>query len=113
MTRRLYGNMGNIQAWRSKHFNFRGLNASISVLFFFNTPKISRGFHFFAIECPKIKSKGRTARTTAVVCFSGTTFSLNQSPAGRTGTFIHPAGGEGIIMTCFAQNLVCIRPVAC
>ena len=69
------------------------------MLFFFNTPKLSRGFHFFALECPKIKSKGRTARTTAVVCFSG--------------TFIQPAGGEGIIIACFAQNLVSIRPVAC
>ena len=72
------------------------------MLFFFNTPKISRGFHFCALECPNIKSKGRTARTTAVVFFSGTTFSQNQSPAGSTRKFIHPAGGEGIITTCSA-----------
>ena len=35
------------------------------VIFFFNRPRISRGFHFFALECPKIKSKGRAARTAA------------------------------------------------
>ena len=28
-------------------------------------PKISRGFQFFALECPEIKCKGRTARTMA------------------------------------------------
>ena len=52
--------------------NFRGLNASIFVIFFFNTPKISRGVHFFALEHPKMKCKGRTARTTAsrTVCMN-------------------------------------------
>ena len=45
--------------------NFRGLNASIFVIFFFSMPKILRGVHFFALEHPKMKSKGRTARTTA------------------------------------------------
>ena len=73
-----------------------------SVLFFFNTPKIPRGFHFCALECPNIKSKGRTARTTAVVFFSCTTFSQNQSQAGSTLEFIVSAGGEGIITACFA-----------
>ena len=43
--------------------NFRGLNASIFVIFFFNTPKISRGVHFFALERPEMKCKCRTART--------------------------------------------------
>ena len=47
-----------------ENISFRGLNASIFVIFFFSTPKISRGFHFFALEHPKMKYKGRTARTT-------------------------------------------------
>ena len=34
--------------------NFRGLNASIFVIFFFNGPRISRGFHFFALECSEM-----------------------------------------------------------
>ena len=52
--------------------SFRGLNASIFVLFFFNRPRISRGFHLSALECPKIKSKGHKARTTAsrTVCMN-------------------------------------------
>ena len=57
--------------YATQFLNFRGYNASIFVIFFFNRPKILRGFHFFfALEHPKIKSKGRTARTMAVVCFS-------------------------------------------
>ena len=35
------------------------------MIFFFNRPRILRGFHFFALEHPKMKCKGRTARTTA------------------------------------------------
>ena len=31
---------------------------------------------------------------------------------GITRKFIHHAGVEGIITTCIAWNLVCIRPVA-
>ena len=76
-----------------------------SCFFFFNTPKISRGFHFFALECPEIKSKGRTARTTVVVSFFSICryyFLLSVPPAGSTAKFIHPAGGEGIITACFA-----------
>ena len=46
-----------------RNINFRSLNSSISVLFFFNRPKISRGIHFFALECPEMKCKGRTAHT--------------------------------------------------
>ena len=38
--------------------------------FFKNKSRILRGFNFFELECPIIKSKGRTARTTAVICFS-------------------------------------------
>ena len=55
-----------------KSLNFRGLNASIFLIFFFDTPTISRGFHFFAVEHPKMKAKGRTARTTAgrTVCMN-------------------------------------------
>ena len=45
--------------------NLRSLNASIFVIFFFNTPKISRGVHFLTPEDSEIKCKGRTARTTA------------------------------------------------
>ena len=40
--------------------NFRGLNASIFVIFSINTPKILRGVHLFALECPKKKCKQRT-----------------------------------------------------
>ena len=49
---------------QKKKINVRGLNASIFVILFFNMPKISRAFYFFALEHPKIKCKGRTARTT-------------------------------------------------
>ena len=77
-----------------------------SCFFFFNTPKISRGFHFFALECPEIKSKGRTARTTVVVRFSLHLLvllsALCATSATSTAKFIHPAGGEGIITACFA-----------
>ena len=66
--------------------------------------RILRGVQIFALERPKIKSKGRTARTTAVVCFCGTTFRQNQPPAGSTGKFIHPAGGQGLIAACSARN---------
>ena len=44
--------------------HFRGLNASIFMLFFFILPKISRRFHFFVLEPPYMQSKGRTMRTT-------------------------------------------------
>ena len=43
--------------------SFRGLNASIFVIFFFNTPKILRRVHLFALECPKMKCKQHTVRT--------------------------------------------------
>ena len=58
--------------------NLRGLNASIFVIFFFNTPRIVRGVHLFALECPEMKSKGRMARTTA-----SRTLRMN------TGRFLH------------------------
>ena len=83
------------------------------MLFFFNTLRILRGFHFLALECPLIKFKGRTARTTASTTIVGTIFGQLLPPAGITGKFIVPAGGEGYITACFAQNLVCIRPVGC
>ena len=60
--------------------NFRGLNASIFVIFFFNTPKISSGIHFFAQEHPKMKSKQRTVRTTV-----RTTVHMNTGRVGATG----------------------------
>ena len=47
---------------RAETFNFRGLNASI-----FNMPKISRGIHCFALESPKLKYNGCTARTASTV----------------------------------------------
>ena len=55
-----------------ENINFSGLNASIFVIFFFNRPRILRGFHFFALEHPKMKFKGRTACTTAsrTVCMN-------------------------------------------
>ena len=40
---------------RRKKINFRGLNASIFLIFSLNTPKILRGVHFFALEHPKMK----------------------------------------------------------
>ena len=83
------------------------------MIFFFNTPRILRGIHFSALEYPNMKCKGRTARTTASTTIAGTTFGQLLPPAGNTGKFIVPAGGEGIITACFAWNLVCIRPVAC
>ena len=43
--------------------NFRGLNASILVLFFFSLHKIARRFHFFLLQPPYMQSKGRTMRT--------------------------------------------------
>ena len=49
--------MGKTAILGLKCINFRKL--------FFNRPKISRGFHFFALESPEINLKGRTARTTA------------------------------------------------
>ena len=53
------------RSWSGEIISFRGLNASILVIFFFNTPKILKGIHFFALEYPNMKFKGRTARTTA------------------------------------------------
>ena len=82
------------------------------MLFFFNTLRILRGFHFFALECPIIKFKGRTARTTASTTIVGTIFGQLLLPAGCTHKFIVPAGGEGTITACFAWNFMCIRPVA-
>ena len=78
-----------------KPFSFRGLNASIFLIFFFNMPRILRVVHFFASEHPKITSTGRTARTTASTTIAGTTFSLVLSPAGITGKFIMPSGTSG------------------
>ena len=49
---------------RSEFLHFRGLNASIFMLFFFILPKISRRFHFFVLEPPYMQSKGHTMRTT-------------------------------------------------
>ena len=46
-----------------ENINFRGLNASIFVIFFFTTAKILRRVHFFALEHPKMKCKQRTVRT--------------------------------------------------
>ena len=48
-----------------KPFNFRGLNASIFLIFFFNMSRISRGVHFSALEYLKMKCKGCTHRTMA------------------------------------------------
>ena len=45
----------------------KGLNASIFVIFFCNRPRIMRGVHIFALECPKKKSKVLTARATSRV----------------------------------------------
>ena len=45
--------------------HFRGLNASIFMIFFFNRPIILRGVGFFVLERPMMKSKGRTACATA------------------------------------------------
>ena len=45
--------------------NYINGNAIAFIFFFLNTPKISKGFHFFALEHPKMKCKGCTARTTA------------------------------------------------
>ena len=47
-----------------ENINFKGLNASMFVIFFFNRPRILRGVHFFASECSKIKSKQRTVCTS-------------------------------------------------
>ena len=44
---------------------------------------------------------------TSEMSIAGTTFAR----AGTTRKFIVPAGGAGLITACFAQNLVCIRPV--
>ena len=59
-----------------ENINFRGLNASIFVIFFFTTPKISRGVHFLALEYPKMQCKVRTVRTTA-----STTVRILHSPS--------------------------------
>ena len=48
-----------------ENINFRSLNASIFVLFFSNRPRILRGVHLFALECPEMKWKGRRVHTTA------------------------------------------------
>ena len=42
------------------------------MLFFFDWLKISHRFHFFVLEHPEMKRKGRTARTT-----SSTTVHMN------------------------------------
>ena len=39
-------------------FNFRGLNASIFVLFIFSRFITSRGFQFFTLQFPETKFKG-------------------------------------------------------
>ena len=63
---------GRAQDYSRETFNVRGLNASIFVLFFFKWPKISKEIRFSAPEGPIMKSKGRTARTTAsrTVCMN-------------------------------------------
>ena len=68
---------------RSDFHDFRGSRALIFAIFFFNRPRILRGFHFFALERPIKKSDGRTACTTA-----STTVCMN------TGRFI---GGKSAI----------------
>ena len=42
------------------------------LIFSLDTPRISRRFHFFALEHPKMNSKGHTARTMAsrTVCMN-------------------------------------------
>ena len=58
-----------------------------------------------------MKSKGRVAHNASAECISvhcRDYFWLGWPPAGITHKFIMPAGGEGIITACFAQNLVCI-----
>ena len=47
-----------------KIFNFRGLNASIFNIFFFNWLKLSHTCHFHALECSILKYTGHTVRTT-------------------------------------------------
>ena len=60
------------RSWSGENINFRGLNASIFVIFFFNRLRISREVHFSALEYPKMKGTGRTARTTTsrTVCMN-------------------------------------------
>ena len=50
--------------YRSEFLHFRGLNASIFVIFFFKWVRISHRFHFFTLEHQQMKSDGRTMRTT-------------------------------------------------
>ena len=63
-----------------ENINFRGLNASIFVIFFFTTPKISRGVHFLALEYPKMQCKQRMVRTTM-----RTAVHMNTGRVGATG----------------------------
>ena len=62
-----------------ENINFRGLNGSIFVIFFFTTPKISRGVHFLALEYPKMQCQQRTVRTTM-----RTTVHMNTGKVGAT-----------------------------
>ena len=48
----------------SEFLHFRVPVHQFPCFFFFNWPKISRRFHFFALELPYMQSKGRTMRTT-------------------------------------------------
>ena len=52
--------------------HFKASNAPIFEIFFFKSLKISRRFHFFALEHSQMKLKGRTVRTTAstTVCMN-------------------------------------------
>ena len=86
------------------------------MVFIPNTPRISRGVHFSALECTKVQCRGGTMRNASAECISvhyRDYFRPAVLPAGCTHKFIRPAGGAGLITACFAYNLVCIRPVAC
>ena len=73
--------------------------------FFLIRLKFREDFIFFALECQKIKSKGRTARTSAVVCFSGTTFSQNQSPASITINYARWRRGHYNFLFCLELSV--------
>ena len=69
--------------------------------------------HFLTLEHSVLMHNCVTMRNASAECTARTIFGQVLPPAGITHKFIMPAGGEGIITACFAQNLVCIRPVAC
>ena len=64
LTLHFYGNIGQGSRLESETSQFKRLKCIKFCDLFFNRPIISRGFHVSSLECPEMKCKGHTARTT-------------------------------------------------